>query len=187
MSFKILIDPLPPAYPHVPRWYLFAHPILTNSQDRAKGGKREKPGSARLYSNAPVLLSVCPNAIDVGEVRPGRPRWPGTAPGPPRRGRGGIRGPQRPLAARAHDFGPRRRWACPPPGSPGQGVEGASVCAAAAFRGGPRAPGRRFPELGLQETAVPGNTRVHANWFQKHCADKKQKGDGVNRSLLFFF
>lgn len=183
MSFKVLIDPPPPAYLHVPRWYLFAHPILTNSQDRAR--REERSRVSKLYSNAPVLLSVCPNAIDVGS--PARaPSVARDGTRPTAAGTGGIRGPQRPLAARSA----RLRAASPLglPAPPGADKEWRAPWSAPPLLSRrPRAPRPPFPRARPPKPRFPENTRVHANWFQKHCADKKQKGDGVNRSLLFFF
>ena len=154
MSFKVLIDPSPR---HI-------HTLHDGTSFPTQLGKTPKTGQKAGRERGRVRLGFiqtlqgccpfAPNAADVGEAGPGRPRWPGTAPGPPRRGRGGTAQatapPRRPRA--------RLRAASPlglpaSPGSAGQGVEGASVCAAAALRGGPRTPGRCFPELGLQEPA----------------------------------
>lgn len=137
MSFKTLIDPLPPAYLHVPRWYLFAHPIFTSSQDRAKGGKREKPGSARLYSNAPGLLSLCPECSR---------RWGGPAGAPSVAGDG-----TRPTAA-----GTRRHpRATAPPRRPRARLRAASPLGLPASRE-PRA--RSGGRLGLRRRCFPRRT-----------------------------
>lgn len=156
VSLKSLIDPLPGISTRSKMVPL----CPPNSYKLPRQGKRrEERSRVRLgifrRSSVAVRLPQC-NRRWGGSGRE-RHRWPGTAPGPPRRDEPASAGHSAPRRPRA-----RLRAASPlglpPPGAPDKGVEGASVCAAAA-RGGPRAPGRRFPGSASRKPRFP-ETRV---------------------------
>lgn len=164
-------------------------PLCHNSYKLGTRARRKKRSQvqAKLYSNAPVLLSVCPNAIDVGEV--------------PRRGALGGRG--RHQAHRGRDEAASAGHSAPSPPArarhgPASPLEPARLPGARTRSGGRLGLAQLLSEEDLEpqaavsqssasETAVPGNTRVTPTGSKSTVRTRNRKVAVSNRSLLFFF